>query len=58
MSSAWNNSTLSWVDGLGLERFYQGCGWQEIGRWPAALRLHQCDDRAEVLMFLPLHQMP
>ena len=45
-------------DGLGLERFYQGCGWQEIGRWPAALRLHQSDDRAEVLMFLRLHQVP
>ena len=45
-------------DGLGLERFYQGCGWQEIGRWPAALRLSPNDDRAEVLMFLPLQQMP
>jgi len=24
--------------GLGLEAFYQSLGWQEIGRWPSALR--------------------
>jgi len=39
--------------GLGLEAFYQSLGWQEIGRWPSALRLRE-DDRDEVLMFLPL----
>ncbi len=39
--------------GLGLEGFYQSLGWQEIGRWPSALRLRE-GDRDEVLMFLPL----
>lgn len=40
--------------GLGLERFYEDCGWSEIGRWPAALQLGEDDRRDEVLMFLPL----
>jgi len=40
--------------GLGLERFYAGCGWQEIGRWPGALRLREDDRRDDVLMLLPL----
>lgn len=39
--------------GLGLEAFYESLGWQEIGRWPSALRLRE-EDRDEVLMFLPL----
>ncbi len=38
---------------LGLERFYAGC-WQEIGRWPGALRLREDDRRDDVLMLLPL----
>jgi GNAT superfamily N-acetyltransferase len=40
--------------GQGLEGFYELCGWQEIGRWPAALRLAPGDDRDEVLMMLNL----
>jgi len=40
--------------GLGLESFYAGCGWREIGRWQAALRLSDEDYRDEVLMVLPL----
>lgn len=40
--------------GLGLESFYGGCGWQETGRWPSALRLSEDDYRDEVLMVLPL----
>lgn len=43
--------------GMGLEAFYQSCGWQEIGRWPAALRLPE-GDRDEVLMTLHLRQTP
>ncbi|PYI69735.1 GNAT family N-acetyltransferase [Arthrobacter livingstonensis] len=39
--------------GLGLEDFYMSCGWQEVGRWPAALRLPE-GDRDEVLMALSL----
>ena len=37
---------------LGLESFYSACGWREVGRWPAALRLSGDDDRDEVLMLL------
>ncbi|MBO0895821.1 GNAT family N-acetyltransferase [Arthrobacter sp. zg-ZUI10] len=39
--------------GMGLEGFYQSCGWREIGRWPEALRLPG-GDRDEVLMALAL----
>jgi hypothetical protein len=38
--------------GMGLEDFYSRLGWQEIGRWPGALRLGPGDDRDEVLMIL------
>jgi GNAT superfamily N-acetyltransferase len=38
--------------GIGLERFYAKLGWQEIGRWPGALRLAPGDDRDEILMIL------
>ncbi|WP_208641877.1 GNAT family N-acetyltransferase [Arthrobacter oryzae] len=41
--------------GMGLEGFYQSCGWREIGRWPAALRLPE-GDQDEVLMALALHR--
>ena len=40
--------------GQGLEGFYESCGWREIGRWPAALRLSSEDYRDEVLMLLLL----
>jgi GNAT superfamily N-acetyltransferase len=40
--------------GLGLESFYGACGWREVGRWPAALRLSGDDYRDEVLMVLEL----
>jgi GNAT superfamily N-acetyltransferase len=39
--------------GMGLEGFYQSCGWREIGRWPEALRLPG-GDKDEVLMVLNL----
>ncbi|MEV7966850.1 GNAT family N-acetyltransferase [Sphaerisporangium sp. NPDC088356] len=35
----------------GLEDFYRRLGWQEIGRWPGALRFDH-GDRDEVLMLL------
>jgi GNAT superfamily N-acetyltransferase len=44
--------------GMGLERFYERCGWHEIGRWPMALRLGEGDYRDEVLMHLPLGRRP
>jgi GNAT superfamily N-acetyltransferase len=37
--------------GEGLEDFYGRLGWQEIGRWPDALRFDH-GDRDEVLMLL------
>lgn len=37
--------------GEGLEGFYSRLGWQEVGRWPAALRFAH-GDRDEVLMLL------
>jgi hypothetical protein len=37
--------------GEGLEDFYRRLGWQEIGRWPGALRFDH-GDRDEVLMLL------
>ncbi|MFI6453706.1 GNAT family N-acetyltransferase [Streptosporangium amethystogenes] len=40
--------------GVGLEDFYGRLGWQEIGRWPGALRLAPSDDRDEILMMLEL----
>lgn len=43
--------------GMGLEDFYQSCGWKEIGRWPAALRLPE-GDQDEVLMAMALSPAP
>jgi GNAT superfamily N-acetyltransferase len=38
--------------GTGTDRFYARLGYVEIGRWPAALRLADGDDRDEILMQL------
>ncbi|KOV60541.1 GNAT family N-acetyltransferase [Streptomyces sp. MMG1121] len=38
--------------GVGLEGFYRRLGWQEIGRWPGALRFAAGDDCDEILMML------
>ncbi|SDX93382.1 Acetyltransferase (GNAT) family protein [Micromonospora pattaloongensis] len=40
--------------GLGLEAFYERCGYKEVGRLPGALRVAPGDDRDEVLMWLAL----
>ncbi|MDH6577354.1 GNAT family N-acetyltransferase [Kitasatospora sp. MAP5-34] len=40
--------------GLGLEKFYGRCGYTEVGRVPAALRVAPGDDRDEVTMWLDL----
>ena len=42
--------------GVGLECFYENCGWREIGRWPQALRLGEDELRDEVLMHLSLRR--
>lgn len=40
--------------GMGLEGFYQRCGWRVVGSWPGVLRMAPGDDRDEVLMMLDL----
>jgi hypothetical protein len=35
---------------MDLERFYESCGWCEMGRWPEALWLGGNEMRDEVLM--------
>jgi GNAT superfamily N-acetyltransferase len=43
-------------DGHGLDRFYRGLGYREVGRIPGALRVAPGDDRDELLMWLDLRQ--
>ncbi|MFM9369221.1 GNAT family N-acetyltransferase [Streptomyces sp. Da 82-17] len=40
--------------GEGLERFYESCGYKEVGRVPSAIRVAPGDDREDVTMWLPL----
>ncbi|MGV9266294.1 N-acetyltransferase family protein [Kitasatospora sp. NPDC003701] len=40
--------------GLGLETFYGRCGYTEVGRVPAAIRVAPGDDRDDVTMWLDL----
>lgn len=42
--------------GLGLERFYGSCGYQEVGRVPGAIRVAPGDHRDDVFMLLPLRR--
>ncbi len=43
-------------DGHGLDRFYRGLGYREVGRIPGALRVAPGDDRDELFMWLDLRQ--
>ncbi|MEU2283847.1 GNAT family N-acetyltransferase [Streptomyces sp. NPDC013178] len=45
---------LSCRGGLGLERFYTSCGYQEVGRIPGAIRVAPGDDRDDIHLLLPL----
>ncbi|MFH8285357.1 GNAT family N-acetyltransferase [Streptomyces antibioticus] len=45
---------LSCRGGLGLERFYASCGYKEVGRVPAAIRVAPGDDRDDITLLLPL----
>lgn len=40
--------------GTGLERFYERCGYKEVGRVPGALRVAPGDDRDDITLLLPL----
>ncbi|MDX2842473.1 GNAT family N-acetyltransferase [Streptomyces ipomoeae] len=45
---------LSCRGGLGLEHFYASCGYKEVGRVPAAIRVAPDDHRDDITMLLPL----
>ncbi|WP_130799436.1 GNAT family N-acetyltransferase [Streptomyces otsuchiensis] len=40
--------------GMGLERFYEACGYKEVGRTPEAIRVSADDYRDDVMFWLPL----
>jgi GNAT superfamily N-acetyltransferase len=40
--------------GTGVDRFYGGCGYKEIGRAPGAIRVAPGDDRDDIAMMLTL----
>ena len=40
--------------GTGVDAFYRGLGYREVGRLPGAIRVAPGDDRDEILMQLPL----
>ncbi|KAB8157089.1 GNAT family N-acetyltransferase [Streptomyces sp. 3MP-14] len=40
--------------GLGLERFYASCGYQEVGRVPNAIRVGENEFRDDITLWLPL----
>jgi GNAT superfamily N-acetyltransferase len=50
----WEFLSLTARGGTGVEGFYRGLGYREIGRLPGAIRVAPGDDRDEILMHLPL----
>jgi GNAT superfamily N-acetyltransferase len=40
--------------GLGLEEFYAGCGYEEVGRLPGAIKVADGDLRDDVTLWLAL----
>ncbi|WP_405562154.1 GNAT family N-acetyltransferase [Streptomyces sp. NBC_01180] len=40
--------------GTGVDRFYESCGYKEVGRVPDAIRVAPGDDRDDIMMYLPL----
>ncbi|SEF16502.1 GNAT family N-acetyltransferase [Jiangella alba] len=45
---------LTYRDGMRLDRFYESCGFAEVGRIPGAIRVAPGDDRDSVLMIRKL----
>ncbi|MFD3481592.1 GNAT family N-acetyltransferase [Streptomyces sp. NPDC058665] len=43
--------------GTGVDRFYESCGYKEVGRVPDAIRVAPGDDRDDITMLLPLHPL-
>ncbi|MGF1425188.1 GNAT family N-acetyltransferase [Kitasatospora sp. LaBMicrA B282] len=42
--------------GMGLERFYGRCGYQEVGRVPGAIRVGPGDERDDITFWLELRE--
>lgn len=52
----WDGLFLTVRAGHGIERFYGGLGYREVGRLPGVLRVAPGDDRDEIQMWLPLRE--
>jgi len=50
----WEFLQLTARGGTGIEAFYRGLGYIEVGRVPGAIRLAPGDDREEILLRRPL----
>jgi GNAT superfamily N-acetyltransferase len=50
----WEFLYLSARGGTGVDGFYRGLGYREVGRLPGAIRVAPGDDREEILLQLPL----
>jgi GNAT superfamily N-acetyltransferase len=46
----WDFLYLSARGGTGVDGFYRGLGYQEVGRLPGAIRVAPGDDRDEILL--------
>ena len=49
-SRGWEFLYLSARGGTGVDEFYRGLGYTEVGRLPGAVRVGPGDDRAEILL--------
>jgi GNAT superfamily N-acetyltransferase len=50
----WEFLSLTARGGTGVDAFYRGLGYREVGRLPGAIRVAAGDDRDEILMHCPL----
>ena len=53
-AEGWAGLHVTVRGGTGIDRFYAGLGFKEVGRLPGALRVAPGDDRDEIMMWLPL----
>ncbi len=53
-AAGWAALHLTVRAGAGVERFYAGLGYKEVGRLPGAIRVAPGDDRDEIHMWLSL----
>jgi GNAT superfamily N-acetyltransferase len=50
----WEFLSLTARGGTGVDGFYRGLGYREVGRLPGAIRVAPGDDRVEILLHRPL----